>query len=548
MKSHQSVLKTSIADPNRGFSRPAGSCSRVVRLLKPAILRPGFSRTLYRVCLACCLLLPAVCHQQTPMAEKISEKQLVQAGRQKQSVLPDGPNIILKGKPGDRLLASYDGLEMYETEFYHRLGGSIHWHRITGPDKLEGEDLLWGAIREGLSERNIRREAERNGANDDALFIKFLDETRLKTVYGWAASTLRPTLPEPYVLDMSLPGDDELQSKFVLWQRVEVKAEPIWVHYIVLRKREDDPEHNEIQLRKAELVLARIRSGEDFVDVKMELSEVDSPSREPWMFERRDHKLQPLREIIEHMEAGEVSEVLERGTAYYIFYVLPDQEWNDFSSLEAIKANPPLLQKLIDHTISQRMHNKPVHDYIDTQLEIPPGYRELDLGSWPPYEMPPHDTVLVALDDQEWTLHDLEEITALTMEGRDPLTRDDVERWAKRLRYDILLTDQVDRGNIEIEEEEYMVINWEIRKTAYYGKWLEENLWKLYLLTEPGDQQEEENLIDVMKESAQEHIDGLTADVIENPTLHMPLDQINIDRIRWFDPDKYGERVPEPGT
>lgn len=507
------------------------------------VFRPSrSSATLQRAFLTPCLLLAWGIVQQATGAENNPGPQLPRSRPAGASVLPNGEDIILYGQPGDRLVASYDGLEMYEEEFYMRLNGSVHWFKLTGPDKLEDKALLWRAVREGLTEKNMQREAVRNGANDDPIFLKYLERSRLSSIAALGAVTLRPMLPEPHVLDTSTPGDDELRSRFHLWQKVEVKAEPIDVHYIVLSKKENDPDHNEIQGLKAEQALARIEGGEDFINVKLEVSDESSPSSEPWKFERRDESLRPLREIIEFMEAGEVSEVLERDSGFYIFYVLPDQEWNDFSSLEAIKTNPPLLQKLVEHTISLRPHNKPLHDYLDTQLDIPAGYQEFDWSSLPGDRLPSPETILAGLDNLQFTFQDMDDVTQLTSDGdRAPLTRHSVEQWARALRYEILLTDLVDRGEIEIDES--VLTGFELSKMSWYGKWLRLNLWQMYLLTEPGEQQDSQDVINAIKQTAQDHIESLRVDVVESLTLHLPWAQLDYERVDWFDPDKYGEKV-----
>ena len=78
---------------------------------------------------------------------------------------------------------------------------------------------------------------------------------------------------------------------------------------------------------------------------------------------------------------------------------------------------------------------------------------------------------------------------------------------------------------------------------SLYGKWLRLNLWQMYLLTEPDEQQDSQDVINAIKQTAQDHIESLRIDVVESLPLHLPWAQLDYERVDWFDPDKYGEKV-----
>jgi hypothetical protein len=521
--------------PSHQDGRPSnpGQASSLRRRGNPPGHFHRFFKYLHSTGLTTALLVLAACSPPTPRVEEHVEIPAVETPALQQ---PSISTMPAEHRPAqeDKIIASFDGLHLYTTEYYLHVNKSIGLSQITDLEMLMNQEVSHWVTLNVMVEKAMRREAEHFGANDDEWFALHMRNERQEYFFTQAASVLKPTLPEAGPADTSPPTEQELQDAFFLWQNQIVKKEPIWLHYIVFSTHKDNIEGNRIQQDKAERALARIRGGEEFLDVLMEVTEHENPTREPYMLLRRDRKLKELREIIEIMQPGEISDVVKRSKGYFIFYVLPGQEWTDLSSLETVKANPPLFQQLVDHIISLlRPWSRPVDDYIDANLKDQPGFEEFDMNILAKDEMPPMDTVLVKIRDKQWTMAELDLYMRDFDTTVDSLTPCQVRNAIRNFGYHMLLVDQVERELIKLDDESYHW--WEIMETGYYTEWLGINLWKIFVAMDPV-LAEDPDYMGQARQHAMDHIDHLKQKVVGAVEVHKTPGEIDINRLKWFVP------------
>ncbi len=270
----------------------------------------------------------------------------------------------------------------------------------------------------------------------------------------------------------------------------------------------------------------------------------EQPSSDPWLFERFNSKLKPLRPILEPMQAGEVSNVIEQPEGYYIFHVLPGQEWTDLSSFERVKSDPGLTRKLADYILARRPRTDPARTFIDDHLILEDGYEEFDLGSLKDHQVPTPETVLTRLDDAYWTMRDLTALTQFIGATRNALTKHDVGHWIHTFRSHMLINTLIDRDAIKIEGKWRLV--WKILETNDYVNWLREELGR-NLLEQSTDLPKEGRLTEEESEVlAQEIRNRLTEDIAQRMEIHMKADELDLDRVEFY--IKPTDRLAKPDS
>jgi hypothetical protein len=523
-----------------------------VRLInKTECLSPArfLFRTRHLIILAVIPWLPVGCSDQPPAVDrKTQAPAVVSAGPETVAVDQDQQAPVRQesdtshSESPEKLVAAFEDLEMYEDEFYIRLNYNMIFDEIQSLEQFKKANYTYETIKKAMWDKVCRTEAESNGAHDDPGFMAYKKYSRASFFHLLGTKALKQTLPPPEPIDSTPPDEYELREKFDIWQREWVRYEPIWVHYIIFQKKEGDPAGNETRRLEAAKALDRVREGENFVDVKMEMTDAKEPSRDPWVFERSNDTMKPLRKILEIMQPGEMTDVIERPDAYYIFHVLPGQEWTDLSSYEKVQSDPRLAQKLADFIVGLRLKTNPLEIFIEEQLAQEAGYEEYDPTPLDDWQVPLPETILVRLDDLSWTMQELSVFeTFIDLTREDPLEKEDVVNSIKSMRSYFLISTMVDRGEIEIEEKWFKI--WPILETRDYEKWLRQSLGRV-LLEQSRDLPEEGQLTyDDSRILAQEIRDRLAGDFSQRGQIHLGPEDIDWDRVEFYvkPPDRFAK-------
>ena len=538
------------------FSGEAGRLLRVTEFLPPAPLR---LRIQYFIIPAIIAWIPSGCADQQSTVDEKTPDSPVESSRaaamvsDPQQQTPDHPDKeTTRSEDPERPIATFLDTSLSTDEFYVILNYDMIFSEIQSRDQFDRKNFAYETTSNALWNKVCQVEAESHGADIDPQFMAYLKWHRTQFFTSLGSKVILPTLPPAEPVDPTPPDENEMREHFDLWQKQFVRLEPIWAHYIVLNKKGDDPAGNEAQRLRAGKALTRIRSGEDFVDVKMEMTDAEKPTRDPWMLERSNDRLNALRRVLEIMQPGELSDVIDRPQAYYIFYVLPGQEWNDLSSYEKMQANPQMTQKLADFILNLRPKINPMVSFVDEQLFTEPGYEEYDPTALDDYQVPPPETVLVGLDDLSWTMQELADIWEFWDPTRTtPLEKDDVIESIRDMRHQFLITAMIDRGEIEVEKKWFQI--WPVLERRNYKRWLQTNLDD-FLLRQSLDLPEEGHLVEEdAKFLAREIVQRLSEDFSEHAIIKHNYEEIDWSRVKFYvkPPDRFAKpdfRPPIPDT
>jgi hypothetical protein len=432
----------------------------------------------------------------------------------------------------NRIIASSDGLDLKADEFYIRLNMIINNLGFTGPDEFTKYYNPRKAAELCLEWQWIKREDESLGIDDDPVFQMFLNRLSRDMHYAiLARKIINETLPDPYTDNTTPPDEAEMREDFDQFARFIEINEGYKIHYIYLVKKEDDAEHNESQHRKAGQALARIRSGEDFIDVKMETTETGEPSRDPYHVSLASNKTEKMRSYVESMKPGDVTDVIDGGTGYFIIYVLPDQQITDVSSLEAVQNDPVAHKKLVDHILRQRPRIIPFREYFEALKKTQPGFEVFDTSTLETGQSPTPDTVLVRLNERQWTYGEINAINdSLDM---DMTGKQGLDWMINELSYQILLSEKAYSGEVELDEGHEFT--WQENITREYKRWLT-RYHQNSILKDSDVQADDLEMKKTVSSDAEVLVDQKLKEMTKGLIMHLSDADLDSNRIRWAQP------------
>ncbi len=429
------------------------------------------------------------------------------------------------------IAATWEDISLEIGDFHRLLNANIRFGRIYDYESLEKSGLLEHTIQIGMQEEFFMREAVRLGADTDQIFNDILIKLARQSHLGnCVVQRIRSDLPSSEIIDKSEPGEEEMRKHFKLFTNQLLDEEFHMIHHIFFGKDPDDPGNNILKKEEAMAAVARIKAGEDFVDLKMELTETRNPKPDPEPIPRYDPGMQKLREQIEKMEPGEISDVIDGKQGYYIIYYLPEQNLTEEFRLEDVLRNPSQKERLARFTINKRPRTKPVLDYVD---EISGNYDfeiydhgELDEGDWPP-----RDTVLVRVDSDQYTLDDL--ITVFEYQGIDPREKLDLDFFIPYLKQNMILSRKF--ADEAYRESDMDLVNWRILSASEHRKWLMRHFASSFLdtLVDPGNR---EDAREEAEKLATEYLGDMLNQMKQEMKVMVTTDNLNMETVQFSSP------------
>jgi hypothetical protein len=440
----------------------------------------------------------------------------------------------------DQVVASWKDVKLNSDDFYRLLNQQIKFKMIYDYESLEKSGILEETLEECMTQEYATREAIRRGAGDDRVFNdQLLYIMRKKHLGDSVGRQVKPDLPTPEIIDMSPPDEQEMLKYFPQYVRRLMSGEFYRVHFIFFKKMGDDPEKNEVKKRAAQAALERIRAGEDFVEVKMEVTEAERPTVEPTHISRTSPNVEKIRKLVMTMKPGEISDVIEASQGYYIIYLLPTQAISEEYIFEEVVKNPVYRKELGQLALSKRKRTDPWADYLKG-VASRYDYEEFDVSGLEEGEWPPLDTVLVRVDSDQWTLGQL--ATIAENMGRDPEERIDLDYFIPYLRKALLLSRVFkDEGH---SATDYDLLMWRIRSSSEYAGWLQRFYQREILESLSGTMNED----DARRKAGRlafERVQKEMERASQEMDVLITLDTLDMDRIEFADPPEVDYNLPE---
>ncbi len=434
------------------------------------------------------------------------------------------------GTADNIVVASCDGLELKADEFYERMNMVIRNLGFTGPEEFTESWSPYKTAEHALEQKLIMREAESLGIDQDPVFQMYLNRLVRDMHYGVIArKQINKTLPESYIDDTSPPDEAEMREHFTAFKKFLEINEFYQIHYIYLKTLEGDLAHNTSQRQKAEWVLERIQAGEDFIDIKLETTETEDSSRDPFRFNRAGQGAGKMLQFVKAMKPGEITDVIESNNGYFIVYLPPDQQISDISSLEAVQNNPEAHSKLVDYITRQRPRTYPWFDYLKNLKSTQTGFDVFDTKSLDGDELPPPETILVRLNERQWTLAEVMEIMnalGMTLVGRKGLD------WAiNEFSYYLLMSEKAYEGEVELTEDHELT--WRNRIAREYEDWLTRHYQNSILPRDSVPPDEYASKIEDVALEAGKKMTQVTAKLKDGMIMHLSNADLDPDKVRW---------------
>jgi hypothetical protein len=433
-----------------------------------------------------------------------------------------------------KVVAEYEDLKLYEDEFYLRLNRRIRQKGIRNIEKFKAENLREFIIKDALGRQYLMREAKAHGSDSDPVFQKYLYDYARDYHYAREVYLLdRSTFPPYEPIDKSPVKESEMRELFEAFWVETRKIEKIKIHYIFLPKVDGDTEGNKICRVEAEQALKRVRGGEDFVDVMIETTGSDLPSREPHDLTRGSGNIRALMEVVEQMRPGEISDIQDTSMGYYILYVPPGQRWTDLSSFEAVRADPESHSQLQEFALSKRAQIDPLSSYLNSLArQHGDDFEELDLTPFKLNIDVPRDAVLVRIKDRQWTYEDIQEvINYMDKEDGGLLNMQVLE-----IRRIMLMSDKVYSGEHQMNAEQHL--GWYDVEYDQHGVWFMRYVTEM-LMDEQQVPEENRTIKEIWARFTQDATDLLNSQIDEMRemiTIHLDPKALDLDRIVWQPP------------
>jgi hypothetical protein len=439
------------------------------------------------------------------------------------------------GDMSGQLAASWENVSLGADEFYLLLNEDIQNYIVHDLDSLKERKLLEMIIERSMNQQYAINEAVSLGANEDKIFIRLLLKLRRQDHQSIIVIRhLKPTLPEPKIIDTSEPGEKEMLDFFMLFQKSILFKEFYRIHFIFIKKDGENPENNKLKEGKARAVLERVRAGEDFVKVMMEVTEIEKPYNKVIELRRDDKETEQMRDYVKNMTPGQISDVIDAKQGYYIIYCLPDQNISDVSSYEAIIENAMLREKMVELIMTHRRRTDPLNDYVD-ELALWHHCRVFDPAGLEDGEWPPLDTVLAGIDSDQWTLADMVDIfESMDMDPKEVI---EFAKLSKYLRNQLLLSAEFDAD--EYKETESDLLAWKKTLAQEHESWLRRYHQRTFL-ENSSETTDEEGVKWKAFEFSRDKILAVQDQMKNEMKVYINLENLDMSRVIWADPPNEG--------
>ena len=443
-----------------------------------------------------------------------------------QPVWVHGEELVGVAPSTGGVVATYEDLVVTEDEFYIRANSLIRTRTLHDPDQFQAEAWLRHLVELELIPKWIRREATARGVEDDERFQWYIGYIKDYGVARSVKERVMASLPPEDMIDKSRVEEPEMREHFEKFVFNVRGMEKLRIHYIFFPKAGDDGDKNQAQREKAEKAVSRVRAGEDFVDVMMDVTESeDGITTEPFQLSRRYPPHKSMRDVVERMKPGDITGVLDATAGFYIIYYLPYQVLTELSSFEAAYAVPHTRQRIVNFVLAKRQRTYPYGEYLDSIAQSH-DLQLFDASQLAQGEHPPPETVLIRLNDVAYTMDDLYNLADYTVMSSRNIG---VGFWVEQTREHMLLARAVYDGKVEYDDVDDL--GWRKKENESYEHWLKVNLRNSIMDEDPElDVNSKEDRSEIM-EIAEGSLHQLEHSVRAGYTLLITPDQVDMTRL-----------------